>query len=56
MNMVVEVWLFKTDPKLTDIVAHEWVDDLKKGKTLYKLVPGYLQENGLSPGQRERTM
>ena len=39
MNMVVKVWLFKTDPKLTDIVAHEWGDDLKKGKTLYELVP-----------------
>ena len=39
MNMVVKVWLFKTDPRLTDLVSREFGDKIKSGTTLYELVP-----------------
>ena len=39
MNMIALFWLGKTDPKLIEIVRHEYSSDFKQGTSLYELMP-----------------
>ena len=39
LNVIAQIWLEKTDPRLTDIVKKEFGAQLQQGKLLYELVP-----------------
>ena len=39
LNIIAQVWLSKTDPRLVDIVKKEYGAELQKGKLLAELVP-----------------
>ena len=39
MNLIVVSWLDKTDPKLIEIVKHEYATELRGGSQLIQLMP-----------------
>ena len=62
LNLVVVNWLDKTDPKLIEIVKHEYATDLRNGQQLIQLMPkiassidSLLRKNDSSMVNRMRT-